>query len=134
MYNHKVSSFQDDDSSSQQLDSRGSVADSDDLDNVTSSSADYVPLLSNWRQLLPGYRLRRRRGGAASKTQPEVSVAEKKKTGRRAKSPSPAGVRSTAGEGSRPGGKTGGSRERSSLNLNGPNSQKSAIANKKQEK
>jgi hypothetical protein len=57
---------------------------------------EYIPLLNNWSQLLPGYRIRKANEAA---DQPELGAAARRRILRRDrnKSPSPAGVKPTIG-------------------------------------
>lgn len=58
-------------------------------------SEEYIPLLNNWRQLLPGYRIRK----ATDATEASgLTAAVRRRAARRDrnKSPSPAGVKPTA--------------------------------------
>lgn len=58
-------------------------------------SEEYIPLLNNWRQLLPGYRIRK---ATDTSEQSGLTTAARRRAVRRDrnKSPSPAGVKPTA--------------------------------------
>jgi hypothetical protein len=62
---------------------------------VPNNDADYIPLLNNWRQLLPGYHLRRPADSAEPSTGgPSVRNSDRKLS-RKVTSLSPAGLKQT---------------------------------------